>query len=173
MNFADNARATAATLTTDRGHHRIGTVVHVVAALGLKKTDDATVPTAPDLRGNHLPRTKTTDETAIEQPASIARRVSVWWKPSNESSLRADVAGMKTTLCATDVIIYCGFAPQQNGSFGVPANGRSNLGDPALCRPAVSEARRSGLAVQLVVEGRFGASIRAAVARVVQLSATT
>ena len=98
--------------------------------------------------------------------AAPTNRVTVWWKPSNASSLRTDVAGMKQVLFATDVIVYCGFAPLVNGSFGVPSDASAGWGDPDLCRPALSEARRGGLSAQLVVEGRFDEpNIHAAVAR--------
>jgi hypothetical protein len=108
-------------------------------------------------------RLKTTDG---EASASAARRITVWWKPSNVSTIRADVAGMKRTLSATGVMIYCGFAPRRNGTFGSVGSSGGSWGDPVLCRPAVVEARRAGLSVQLVVEGRFDEpNIGAALAR--------
>eukprot|EP01044_Picomonas_judraskeda_P002069 COSAG03_NODE_137_length_11785_cov_19.757827_9_plen_503_part_00 len=107
------------------------------------------------------------DPLSWESTGSLEhKRVSVWWKPANATSLDADVAGMKRVLYATDVIIYCGFAPLPDGSFGVASSSGGSWGDPALCRPAALAARAAGLATQLVVEGRFDApNIAAAVER--------
>ena len=91
---------------------------------------------------------------AVSASSAPAARVTFWWKPSNASSIAADVAGMRS-FSATDVNLYCGYAALADGTFGVDPRPEGGWGDPTLCQEAVSVATHAGLGVQLVVEGRF------------------
>ena len=91
---------------------------------------------------------------AVSASSAPAARVTFWWKPSNASSIAADVAGMRS-FSATDVNLYCGYAALADGTFGVDPRPEGGWGDPTLCQEAVSVAAHAGLGVQLVVEGRF------------------
>ena len=91
------------------------------------------------------------------------RRVTVWWKPAADAAtVRSDVEGMVRELAATDTVIYCGYAALQDGSFGVDPAPAGGWGNASLCAQAVESAADAGLGVQIIVEGRVGGHVKAA-----------
>jgi alpha-galactosidase len=94
------------------------------------------------------------------------RTVSVWWKPHSLAGLASEVRALRSTLSATDVLIYCGYAALPNGSFGVSPNAaQQTWGNVSLCAAAVQQATRSGLRSKIMVEGRATLGFEAAVQR--------
>jgi hypothetical protein len=91
------------------------------------------------------------------------RRVTVWWKPAEDAAtIRSDVEGMVRELACTDTIIYCGYATLQDGTFGVDPAPAGGWGNASLCAQAVETAADAGLGVQIIVEGRVGGHVKAA-----------
>ena len=89
-------------------------------------------------------------------------RVTVWWKPKAPETIASDVHGMIDRLCATDTIIYCGYAALPDGTFGIDPSPAGGWGNASLCAQAVDVAAAAGLGVQLIVEGRIGGHVKAA-----------
>ena len=96
------------------------------------------------------------------QPNVPRRRVTVWWKPSSESTVRSDVQGMTRQLACTDTIIYCGYAALVGGEFGIDPAPAGGWGNSSLCAQAVDSAADAGLGVQIIVEGRVDGHVKAA-----------
>ena len=65
-------------------------------------------------------------------------------------------------LACTDTIIYCGYATLQDGTFGVDPAPAGGWGNASLCAQAVETAADAGLGVQIIVEGRVGGHVKAA-----------
>ena len=92
--------------------------------------------------------------------------MAVWWKPHSAAGLEAELAALRRTLAATEVLVYCGYAALPDGSFGVSPNAsRNTWGTVSLCPAAVRLATAAGLRSRIMVDGRVTLGFEAAVRR--------
>ena len=137
----------------------LSTVVHSPLPLPLRMVPAARAP----LPG---PLPDSPSSQSERAPPAGNRTVAVWWKPRSLAGLAAEVHTLRSTLAATDVLIYCGYAALQNGSFGVSPNAsQQTWGNVSLCAAAVQQATEGGLRSMIMVEGRATLGFEAAVRR--------